>query len=211
MCQINQQAYLLKREDCDLFLLQEDCDLLLKPSEEERDLLLQQRMGILLKQRRNEYLQEEQEMWKRWGTKEEDMPSDGWWEHIPEDDDTRDGLTGLYDTPPIQSQVVICKDHPSVEAWMREEGVFGVVLSVEPPSLITPLDKNGVPVLGKDGKQVRMPGIPRVQLTLSEAEPSAAFYLPVDCVKLREDAEDYEEEDYEEAEYAEDADLEEED
>ena len=129
------------------------------------------------------------------GRKEEDMPSDGWWEHIPEDDDTRDWLTGLYDTPPVQSQVVICKDHPSVEAWMTEEGAFGVVLSVEPPPLITPLDKNGVPILGKDGKEVRMPGIPRVQVTFSEDDPNAAFYLPADCVKLREDAENDDEED----------------
>jgi hypothetical protein len=211
VCQINQQAYLLKREDCDLFLLQEDCNLLLKPSEEERELLLHQEIRSLLKKRRKEYLQEEQEMWKRWGTKEEDMPSDGWWEHIPEDDYTRDRLTGLYDTPPIQSQVVVCKDHPSVEAWMTEKGVFGVVLSVQPESVITLRDKNGVPVLGKHGKEVRIPGIPRVEVAFSEDEPSGAFYLPVDCVKLREDAEDYEDEDYEEAEYAEDADLEEED
>ena len=187
VCQINDQPYLLKREDCDLFLLQEDCNLLLRPSEEERNLLLHQKLGILLKQKRNEYLQKDQEFMKMLGEKEEDMPSDGWWEHIPEDDDTRHFLTGLYKTPPVQSQVVICKDHPSVEAWMREEGVFGVVLSVEPPSLITPLDKNGVPVLGKDDKQVRMPGIPLVEIAFPEEKYQGGRFLPADHLKVREE------------------------
>ena len=192
VCQINQQAYLLKREDCDLFLLQEDCNLLLKPSKEDRRLLLHQQITNYLRKSRNEFLQESQERRKLLGKREEDMPSDGWWEHIPEDDNTRDCLTGLYDTPPIQSQVVICKDHPSVEAWMREEGVFGVVLSVDPPSIITLHDDQGNPILGKDGKEVRMPGIPRVEVTFSEDDSRGGIYLPADCVKLCEDDEDAE-------------------
>ena len=192
VCQINQQPYLLKREDCDLFLLQEDCNLLLKPSKEDRRLLLHQQITNYLRKSRNEFLQESQERRKLLGKREEDMPSDGWWEHIPEDDNTRDCLTGLYDTPPIQSQVVICKDHPSVEAWMREEGVFGVVLSVDPPSIITLHDDQGNPILGKDGKEVRMPGIPRVEVTFSEDDSRGGIYLPADCVKLCEDDEDAE-------------------
>ena len=210
VCQINEEQYLLKLEDCDLFLLQEDCDLLLRPSEEESDLLRHQQMGILLKNRRNEFLQESQERRKRLGTKEENMPSDGWWEHIPEDDETRHWLTGLYMSPPVHSQVVVCKDHPSVEAWMRKEGVFGVVLSVQPESIITLRDDQGNPIIGKDGKEVRMPGMPHVEVTFSEDDRTppqgglgGGFYLPADCVKVceeDEEAEDKEEQDVEDDE-----------
>ena len=202
VCEINKEGYLLKREDCDLFLLQEDCNLLLKPSKKDRHRMRRQNMRLFLKKRRNEFLQEEQGFMKMLGEKEENMPSDGWWEHIPEDDEARHWLTGLYKVPPVQSQVVVCKDHPFVEAWMREEGAFGVVLSVDPPSLITLRDDQGKPILGKDGKQVRMPGMPHVEVTFSEDDSRGGIYLPADCVKLREDDEDTE--DYEEAEYAED-------
>ena len=112
------------------------------------------------------------------------MSSDGWWEHIPEDDKTRHWLTGLYITPPVNSKVVISKNHPAADLWMTEEGVFGVVLSVWPPSLITPLDNKGLPILGKDGKQVRMPGIPDVEVAFPENDYEGGMYLPADCLKL---------------------------
>ena len=160
-------------------------------------------MQRYMKESRNEFLQESQEDLKELAAKGESMPSDRWWEHIREDDKTRDWLTGLYKTPPIHSQVVVCKDHPFLEAWMKNKGAFGVVLSVEPPSIVTAYDKEGNPILDKDGNEVRMPGIPRVEVTFSEDDRTppqgglgGGFYLPANCVKLREydkDAEDYEE------------------
>ena len=101
---------------------------------------------------------------KEVGTKEDNRPSDEWWEHIPDFDfdKRRHWLTGLYMSPPEESQVVVCKDHPFVDLWMREENVLGVVLLVELESIITACDKNGQPIKGKDGKELRIPGIPSV-------------------------------------------------
>ena len=144
-------------------------------------------MQRYMKETRNEFLQEPQEDLKELAAEGDNMPSDGWWEHISEDDKTRHCLTGLYKTPPIHSQVVICKDHPFLEAWMKEEGAFGVVLSVEPPSIITLRDKKDNLILDKNNQEVRMPGIPRVEVDFSEDDYGRGFYLPADCVKLRED------------------------
>jgi hypothetical protein len=125
-------------------------------------------------------LKEEEE----YRAKVEDPYSEEWWEHIP-DEEPRHWLTGLYMSPPVNSKVVVCdKDHPFLEAWMRAPGVVGVVLSVQPESIIT--------ILGKDGKQVRIPGIPRVEVAFSEDDYEGGFYLPADCVKVLED-EDYQE------------------
>ena len=146
VCEINEQPYLLKREDCDFFL---------KEEEEYR-------------------------------AKVEDPYSEEWWEYIP-DEEPRDGLTGLYITPSRYSHVSICKDHPSVEAWMREEGVFAVVLSIQPPPTITPHDENDQPFLGKDDKEVRMPGIPLVEIAFPEEKYQGGRFLPADHLKVREE------------------------
>ena len=157
VCQINEERYLLKREDCDLFL---------KEEEEYR-------------------------------TKLGDPYSEEWWEYIP-DEEPRDGLTGLYITPPRYSDVSICKDYGLLEPWMREEGVFAVVLSIQPPPTITPHDENDQPLLGKDGKQVRMPGIPLVEIAFPEEKYQGGRFLPADHLKVREENEDQEAEDKEE-------------
>ena len=157
VCQINEERYLLKREDCDLFL---------KEEEEYR-------------------------------TKREDPYSEEWWEYIP-DEEPRDVLTGLYITPPLYSHVSICKDYGLLEPWMREEGVFAVVLSIQPPPTITPHDENDQPLLGKDGKEVRIPGIPLVEIAFPEDEYEGGRFLPADHLKVREEDEDQEAEDKEE-------------
>ena len=146
VCKINEEGYLLKREDCDLFL---------KEEEEYR-------------------------------TKREDPYSEEWWEYIP-DEEPRDGLTGLYVTPPLHSDVSICKDYGLLKPWMREEGVFAVVLSVQPPPTITPHDENDQPLLGKDGKQVRIPGIPLVEIAFPEEGYEGGRFLPADHLKVREE------------------------
>ena len=144
VCEINKEGYLLKREDCDLFLKQEE----------------------------------------EYRAKLEDPYSEEWWEHIP-DEEPRDGLTGLYITPPLHSDVSICKDYGLLEPWMREEGVFAVVLSVQPPPTITPHDENDLPLLGKDGKEVRMPGIPLVEIAFPEEGYEGGRFLPADHLKVR--------------------------
>ena len=162
----------------------------------------------LRKERRDKFLQKSLEDMKKHGVPPERLLSDGWWHHIPDFDDTRSWLTGLYISPPLNSRVVVCKDHPFVEGWMRAEGVLAVVLSVQTPSVITLLDEKGKPILDKDKKEVRIPGIPRVEVAFSEDDYGAAFYLPADCLKVLEYEDD---EDDEEAKYAEDDDSEEED
>ena len=137
VCEINEERYLLKREDCDLFLKEEE-----------------------------EYGGE-----------------------------LEDPLTGLHITPPVNSQVVICKDHPLVDPWMREEGVFALVLSVQPSSTITPHDENDQPFLGKDGEEVRMQGIPLVEIAFPEDEFEGGLFLPADHLKVHEEDEDEEAED----------------
>ena len=147
-------------------------------------------MQRYFKERRNKFLQESQEELRRLGAKEENMSSDGWWEYIPEDDETRHWLTGLYMSPPVNSKVVISKNHPAVEPWMTEKGVVGVVLSVWPGSKITPLDNKGLPIIGKDGKEVRMPGIPYVEVAFPEDDYESGFCLPADCLEVLEVSKD---------------------
>ena len=60
------------------------------------------------------------------------------------------GLTGLHMAPSVNSKVVICMDHPFMDPWMREEGLFGVVLSVQPKETGTACDKNGLAIFGKE-------------------------------------------------------------
>ena len=145
-------------------------------------------MQRYMREMRNKFLQESQEELRILGAKEKNMDSDGWWEHIPEDDETRHWLTGLYIAPPVNSKVVISKDHPSADPWMTKEGVFGVVLSVQPESTIILVDTEGNPIYGKDGKQVRMPGIPDVEVAFPENDYQGGLYLPADCLKLRENS-----------------------
>ena len=79
---------------------------------------------------------------------------------------------------------MISKNHPAADPWMTEEDVFGVVLSVQPESSITLLDNKGLPIVGKDGKQVRMPGIPNVEVAFPEDDYEGGFYLPADCLEV---------------------------
>ena len=69
---------------------------------------------------------------------------------------------------------------------MREEGVFGVVLSVLPESTATACDKDGKIIFDKDGKELRMPGIPSVEVAFPEYDYAGGYYLPADCLKVRE-------------------------
>jgi hypothetical protein len=150
------------------------------------------KIDLLLKEMRNEFLQRSLDRMKKNGVPPDRLYSDRWWEYIPDFDETRHWLTGLYNTPPVDSQVVICKDHPAVHEWMRAPGVFGVVLSIQPESVITLRDKNGDPILDKDGKQVRIPGIPRVEVAFPEDDYQHGLSFPADCLKMREDDEDAE-------------------
>jgi hypothetical protein len=177
-------------------------------TEEQRNLLAQERKARLdpilaiirerskryRKETRNKFLQEDQEELRKLGAKEENMDSDGWWEYIPEDDKTRHWLTGLYIAPPVKSKVVIRQDKtdPSLQDWMKAPGVFGVVISVWTPPTITPLDNEGQPILGRDGKPVRMPGIPRVEVAFPETDYERGTTIPADCLKIRADDEDAE-------------------
>ena len=144
-------------------------------------------MKLYMKEMRNKFLQEDVEEMKADGVPPDELLSDKWWEYIPDFYETRHWLTGLYLSPPVNCKVVICKDHPSLYQWMREEVVFGVVLSVQPAETVTARYKNGLPIFGKDGKELRIPGIPRVEVAFSDNDYEGGFYLPADCLKARED------------------------
>ena len=153
------------------------------------------KLRLKMKKRRNDFLRRSEERLKEWakedGVELENPYSEEWWEHIS-DEEPRHGLTGLYLAPPVNSHVSICKDHSFVDPWMREEGVFALVLSVQPPRTIIACDKTGEPILGKDGERVRMPGIPLVEIAFPEDEYEGGLLLPADCLKVREEDEDQE-------------------
>ena len=153
------------------------------------------KLRLKMKKRRNDFLRRSREQRKERAREEgrelANRYSDDWWEHIP-DDEPRHGLTGLYLTPPVNSHVSICKDHSFVDSWMREEGVFALVVSVQPPPVIIACDETGEPIVGKDGERVRMPGIPLVEIAFAEDEYESGLLLPADCLKVREEDEDQE-------------------
>ena len=161
------------------------------------------KLRLRLKNRRNDFLRRAEEqlkgLAKEHGVELQKRYSDEWWEHIP-DEEPRHGLTGLYITPPVHSHVSICKNHSFVDPWMREEGVFALVLSVQPPPTIIACENTGEVIKGKHGKEVRMPGIPLVEIAFPEDEYEGGLLLPADCLKVREEDEDREEEDEEEYE-----------
>ena len=165
------------------------------------------KLQLTLKEMRNEFLRNAQEdrkeRAKERGVELQKQYSDDWWEHIP-DEEPRHGLTGLYIAPPVDSHVSICKNHPFVDPWMREEGVFALVLSVQPPPTIIACDNTGEVIKDKHGNPVRMPGIPLVEIAFPEEDYEGGLLLPADCLKVLEEDEDpeskHEEEDEEEYE-----------
>ena len=150
-----------------------------------------------MKERRKELLQKSLEWMREAEVPPDRMLSDEWWEYIPDFDfdKRRHWLTGLYISPPEESEVVVCKDHPFVDPWMREEGVFGIVLSVRPGPRIIARHTNGEPIIGKDGKEVRMPGISRVEVAFPEDDYDGGLFLPANCIEMREHYESEEEDD----------------
>jgi hypothetical protein len=158
------------------------------------------RLELLRKETRNEFLQRSLDRMKKNGVPPDRRYSDRWWEYIPDFEETRNWLTGFYKVPLVNSQVVICKDHPFVDPWMREKGVFGLVLSIKPPKTITLVDEYGYDRYDKDGNRVRIPGISDVEVAFPETDYEGGLFLPADYLEMRE-YDEYDEHD----EYAEDA------
>jgi hypothetical protein len=120
--------------------------------------------------------------------------SNRWWDYIPEDEDKkRHHITGLYLTPVPGSKVSICDDYLTVQPWMRKKGVFRVVRGVMEPPTFTPIinkpnfdEKKKLlnkKVIDTDGNEVRMPGIPFVQVSFPQDDYEDTYLIPANCLK----------------------------